>query len=134
MRSDRALVVDDNDDHREVVMRLLGWEGWDVMGAEDGTSAMAKFWGAVNAGRPFRLVVTDIAMPLMDGLTTAERMRWVEGERGMSRAFIVGLTAYDDYQYSDEARRRADFDRWLRKPVSPEELRAACQEARGGRA
>lgn len=130
----RGLVVDDDDEIREIVARWLGLWGWDADEAADGTSGMAKFWGAVSGGRPYRLIVMDVAMAGMDGLTTSERIRRVERERGMGRSRIVGLTAYGAYMVSEEALQRADFDALLTKPVSPDRLRAACEEARGGSA
>jgi CheY-like chemotaxis protein len=128
---DRALVVDDDESTRYFLCALLRRDGWEVSEAEDGTGAMERVWGAVKDGQPFRLIILDVMMPQMDGFTTAERIRRVERERNVRRAHIIGFTGYPEYMTSEEALRRADFDRVTMKPKTPDELRELFAEARG---
>ncbi|OIK01110.1 response regulator transcription factor [Streptomyces colonosanans] len=68
--SQRILIVDDEPAVREALQRSLAFEGYDTAVAVDGADALEKATGY----RP-DLVVLDIQMPRMDGLTAARRMR-----------------------------------------------------------
>lgn len=66
----RILIVDDEPAVREALQRSLAFEGYDTQVAVDGADALEK----AASYRP-ELVVLDIQMPRMDGLTAARRMR-----------------------------------------------------------
>ncbi len=66
----RLLVVDDNEDNRDMLARRLQRRGYEVETAEDGASALARI-----EQEPFDLVILDIMMPGMSGLEVLERLR-----------------------------------------------------------
>lgn len=66
----RILVVDDEPAVREALRRSLAFEGYRVDLAADGVDALER----VSSGAP-DVVVLDVLMPRMDGLTTARRLR-----------------------------------------------------------
>ena len=66
----RILIVDDESTIRDVLRRYLEREGFEVVDAPDGRSALA----AAESGLP-DLAVLDLMLPGMDGLTLAERLR-----------------------------------------------------------
>ena len=80
------LVVDDDPPIRRMLERTLAAEGYEVARAADGGAALA----AVERSVP-DLVVLDVAMPGLDGLAVARRLRG----RGPRRAPILLLTARD---------------------------------------
>ncbi|MFF3652252.1 response regulator transcription factor [Streptomyces sp. NPDC002181] len=81
----RILVVDDEPAVREALRRSLAFEGYDVQTAVDGLDALEKA-AAYDPG----LIVLDIQMPRMDGLTAARRLR-----ASGSTTPILMLTARD---------------------------------------
>ncbi|MFI2368164.1 response regulator transcription factor [Streptomyces sp. NPDC018833] len=82
---DRILIVDDEPAVREALQRSLAFEGYGTEVAVDGVDALAK----AEAYAP-DLIVLDIQMPRMDGLTAARRLR-----SAGSRVPILMLTARD---------------------------------------
>ncbi|WP_240139286.1 response regulator transcription factor [Streptomyces sp. MUM 178J] len=81
----RILIVDDEPAVREALQRSLAFEGYDTEVAADGVDALAR----AESYAP-DLVVLDIQMPRMDGLTAARRLR-----SSGSRVPILMLTARD---------------------------------------
>ncbi|GAA1524364.1 response regulator transcription factor [Actinomadura kijaniata] len=109
----RILVVDDEPAVRESLTRSLEFEGYRVGTAADGVAAL----DAVAAERP-DLVVLDVLMPRMDGLTTCRRLR----ARGVT-APVLMLTARD--MVGDRVTGLdAGADDYLVKPFELDELLA----------
>lgn len=69
-KSKPVLVVDDSLEIRELERKLLRYRGYDVVTASDGIEA----WYAVLTGN-FNLVLTDVDMPLLDGIQLTRRIR-----------------------------------------------------------
>ncbi len=109
----RVVVVDDDEALRNAVRRALRLEGYDVELAADGAEALAHL-----AGLRADLVVLDVLMPVLDGITVCRRLR----ESG-DRTPILMLTARD--AVSDRvAGLDAGADDYLTKPFVLEELLA----------
>jgi CheY-like chemotaxis protein len=66
----RVLIVDDNENIREMLSRVLSWYGLEVNEASNGLDALTLL-----TGNNFRLVLTDLQMPGMDGVTLAGKIR-----------------------------------------------------------
>jgi CheY-like chemotaxis protein len=117
------LVVDDEDDAREMLAELLAAQGHDVRVAPDGEVALREASLA-----PPEVVLLDIELPGMSGYEVARRLR---AEPATSRARLVALTGY-----AQEADRRnaerAGFDLLMPKPIKLAELSALlARYARG---
>jgi two-component system response regulator MprA len=109
----RVVVVDDDEALRGAVRRALRLEGYDVDLVGDGAQALAHL-----AGLSADLVVLDVLMPVLDGITVCRRLR----ERG-DRTPILILTARD--AVSDRVLGlEAGADDYLTKPFALEELLA----------
>ena len=80
----RILVVEDDDDMRESLARILGRAGYQVQLARDGGEAIT-----VLQTQPFHLVLTDLVMPRMGGLELLREIR--RRERDVP---VVFLTAF----------------------------------------
>jgi two-component system, OmpR family, response regulator MprA len=119
-----VLVVDDDAPVRRMLERTLGAEGYDVCAAADGGAALAAVERAVPD-----LVVLDVAMPGLDGLAVARRLR---GKRLATPVLL--LTARDGVA-DRVAGLDAGADDYLLKPFAPEELLARVRALlRRGRA
>jgi signal transduction histidine kinase/CheY-like chemotaxis protein len=116
----RVLLVEDNDDARESLSRLLELEGHEVTACSDGPAAL----DAVRAARP-DVAFVDLGLPGMDGYEVARRIRAEPGDA----VRLVALTGYG----ADADRRRtraAGFDLHLVKPVELATLRQALTPER----
>jgi CheY-like chemotaxis protein len=119
----RILVVDDNPTNQKVARLLLEAVGAEVETAANGAEGLE----AARAGR-FDLILMDVQMPVMDGVTATRRIRALVGERG--RVPIIGLTA----NVLPSQRRdylAAGMDDVAEKPINParliEQIEAALQ-------
>ena len=71
----RVLLVDDSQLIRNGVRQVLVREGYHVTEASDGVEALAILEKSVNSKQPFAIVVSDVEMPQMDGLTLTRKVR-----------------------------------------------------------
>ncbi|HYD46042.1 MAG TPA: response regulator, partial [Phenylobacterium sp.] len=119
----RVLLADDNPTNRKVVELMLSAMGGQVSTAVDGAQAL-EAW---RAGA-FDLVLMDLRMPVMDGLSAIRAIRDCEAAARLGRTPIVVLsanTSADDVAASGAA----GADGHLGKPVKVEELVAALSRA-----
>ena len=110
----RILVVDDNRDGADSLAEVLRLWGYSARVAYDGPSALA-------AAREYApdCLITDIAMPDMDGCKLVAQLRRLPG---MDRTKLVALSAYSDASHYRRTR-EAGFHYSLRKPAEFGELR-----------
>jgi len=120
-RSAHVLVVDDNATNRMVVEALCEMFNCSTESVADGVEAVE----AARAGR-FDVILMDIKMPRMDGVTAARAIRQLSGPAG--RAPIIALTANAD---PDEAAEylAAGMCSVVEKPIKPERLMEALEAA-----
>jgi signal transduction histidine kinase/CheY-like chemotaxis protein len=117
-----VLVAEDHPVNRKVVGLLLQSMGHQVSFAEDGQQALALAEQA-----DFDLVLMDIHMPVMDGLTSARRIRALPGPR--ARVPIVALTA-DVMNDAAEQAMGAGMNAFLPKPLQKAQLQAVLPRKR----
>ena len=103
------LVVDDEENNREVLNAILVWSGYRVLEATNGHEAIA-----VATKHCPDLIIMDLAMPVMDGFTAVRLMREVHQT---CRVPIVACTAFGTMTHREEAM-RVGFNEFLTKPVN----------------
>jgi PAS domain S-box-containing protein len=110
----RVLIVEDNDDARQMLHEALVFSGHHVREARDGASGLA-----LAAESTPDIALIDIGLPDVDGYEVARRLRASPGGRRM------GLVAITGYGQAEDQRRayEAGFDAHLTKPVAPERLK-----------
>lgn len=121
----RCLVVDDSRMNRDVVERILTIEGAKVTTAVDGRQALATLETRVNQ---FDVVLMDIQMPLMDGLTAT---RIIRANPLLRRLPIIALTAGVLPDQVEQAK-AAGCDDFLAKPVDFDQLVGTLMVRTGG--
>lgn len=82
----KVLVVDDSDDTRDMMAKLLELESFAVVTAQDGLDALD-----VAAHEQPDLIITDVNMPNLNGI---EMIRELRKRPGFSRVPIIAITAY----------------------------------------
>ena len=119
----RILLADDHPANRKVVEIMLGATEMELVAVEDGEKALRAF---IAGG--FDLVLMDMQMPVMDGLTATAAIRRHEADNGLRRTPVVMLTANAMAEHV-EAGRAAGADGHLTKPVTMTSLLAAIGAA-----
>ncbi|MFQ5348808.1 MAG: sigma-54-dependent transcriptional regulator [Thermoanaerobaculia bacterium] len=114
----RVLVVDDESAIRDSLRMILEYEGYGVVEAATGESALAE----VRRRSP-DAVVLDIKMPEMDGLSVLRKFR----ERGFEMPVLI-VTGHGDVATAVEATRRGAYD-FLEKPLERDRLLVSLRNA-----
>jgi signal transduction histidine kinase len=120
----RLLVVDDDEDSRELIGCMLADRGATVSSASSAAEALRLF-----ADSPPDLLVSDIGMPNVNGYTLIRRVRSLSGDRG-GRIPAVALTAYARAEDGERAF-AAGFQAYVTKPVDPDRLTAVVANLAG---
>jgi len=114
----KILVVDDSDDTREMMAKLLELESFTVVTAEDGSAGL----DTADAERP-DLIITDVNMPRMNGIEMIKRLR---EQDGFATVPIMAITAYGNGVAKEAL--EAGANRAATKPIQFTELVVEIKE------
>lgn len=117
----RILAAEDNPVNQLVLQTLLQQMGVEPTVVADGREALAAF----EAG-DWDLVLMDVQMPVMDGVSAAASIRALESRRKSGRTPIIALTA-NVMAHQVQAYRAGGMDRVVAKPISPAALYDAIE-------
>jgi two-component system chemotaxis response regulator CheY len=117
------LIVDDSATILMSMSAILKKNGFDVVTAGDGQDALLK----VGSARP-NLIISDLNMPRMDGMTFLKEVRKAPGQRFTP---ILMLTTESEPAKRQEAK-AAGATGWLVKPVAPEALLTVIRQVLPG--
>ncbi len=117
--SKRILVVEDQEDNRQIVRDLLTANDYEMTEAENGQEALA----AVAKDRP-DLILMDIQLPLMDGY---EATRRIKADPSLSSIPVIAVTSYA-FSGDEEKAREAGCNDSVSKPYSPLQLLAKIRQ------
>jgi len=113
------LIVDDSPSVRQVVGIALRGAGYEVIEANDGTDGIKKL-----DGRKFHLIISDVNMPQMDGITFVKEVKKMANYRFTP---IIMLTTESDEIRKLEGQ-AAGAKAWVVKPFQPQQMLAAVSK------
>ena len=116
----KVLIAEDDRDSRELLAWMLQKLGYQVVAAANGKEA----WDAFRKGR-FRLVISDVLMPEIDGLELCRRIRTHKQSKYTYIIMITALIGKKDYLEGMDA----GADDFVTKPFDPDELKARLRVA-----
>ena len=109
----KVLLVEDTEDNRQMMRRLLEMSGYRVVEAINGVEAV-KLASEEKPG----IILMDLSLPLIDGLTATRRIRSLPG---LSKVPIVAVSAHDTADFHSEAL-AAGCNAYVTKPIDYPEL------------
>jgi CheY-like chemotaxis protein/HPt (histidine-containing phosphotransfer) domain-containing protein len=116
MKSKKILVVDDNDLNRKLFENLIG-QHFSFESAKNGLEAIA-----LTEAHDFDLILMDIQMPQMDGITAMKKIR-----QKNKYCPILAVTAYAE-ESERESFLQQGFDEFITKPIQPKEFIKLIQD------
>lgn len=114
----RVMVVDDEENIREVLSSYLDSLGYDVVTASDGEDAIGKF----STGS-FDLIVSDLLMPTIDGLELLKKIR----EKDRDVIFLM-ITGYPSIETAVDAIKKGAYD-YITKPFHMEDVKLRIERS-----
>ena len=114
----RVLVVDDDENLRHLLSKMLTQEGYEVVAAADGEEALT-----ILGARPFDVVLCDVRMPRLDGWHLLDAL----SERTRPPVTIM-MSAYGDRDTALNVMKRGAYD-YLSKPFTTEDLLLTLRKA-----
>lgn len=116
------LAVDDSSSMRQMVSFTLKSAGYDVTDAEDGQVALN-----IAKTKSFDLVITDVNMPNMDGISLIAELRKLPNFKFTPLLMLTTESSSDKKQ----AGKNAGATGWIVKPFNPDQLLAVIKRALG---
>jgi two-component system cell cycle response regulator DivK len=117
--SKRILVVEDQEDNRQIIRDMLTAADYEIIEAESGEEALA----AVAKQRP-DLILMDTQLPGMDGYETTRR---IKADPALCSITIIAVTSYA-LSGEEQKARAAGCDEYVPKPYSPRQLLAKIRQ------
>lgn len=119
-----VLLVEDTEDNRQMMRRLLELSGYRVVEAINGKEAVE----VASRVRP-QIILMDLSLPLVDGLAATRTIRSLPG---LEKVPIIAVSAHDTADFHSEAL-AAGCDAYITKPVDYSELEEVVGRLLSGR-
>jgi two-component system, cell cycle response regulator DivK len=117
--SQRILVIEDQEDNRQILRDLLTSADFEVIEAVDGQAGLAA-----AADHPPDLILMDMQLPILDGYEATRRLKADKALQGIP---VIAVTSYASSSDVDKAR-AAGCDAFISKPFSPRQLLAKVRK------
>jgi CheY-like chemotaxis protein len=127
----RILLADDHPANRTVVEIMLAESAVELVPVENGQEALDAYAASLDGEGRFDLILMDMQMPVMDGLTATAAIRTLETERAAVRTPVIMLTANALAEHV-AAGKAAGADGHLAKPITLTTLFAAIETTLAG--
>ena len=110
----RALIVDDEEDLRDILELMLSRMGVDVVSASNGRDALIQL-----KEKTFDLVISDISMPIMDGVTLLKELR---NNPDLSQPHFLFISGGIEFDESKQALISSQSDGMISKPFQIDQI------------
>lgn len=110
----QAVIIDDEPFIVEGLTKAIDWIGFQIEIGFAGTDPVAAL--EYILANPVNIVITDVSMPVMDGLTLIQKIKDAKPS-----IYVIVLSAYDNFEYTKTAL-RCGAENYLLKPLDPDEL------------
>lgn len=114
-----VMIVDDSSTFRQVVASTLKGAGYDVIEGSDGKNALSQL-----TGQKVHLIVSDLNMPVMDGLAFVREVKKLPNYKFTP---IIMLTT-ESSETTKNVGRDAGVKAWMVKPLKPDQLLLAASK------
>lgn len=118
MKLGKIMVVDDEEHIREVLKDFLESLSYEVVEAEDGEDALAKF-----EPNTFDVIISDLLMPRVDGLELLKKIRAMD-----KNVVFLMITGYPSIETAVEAIKKGAYD-YITKPFHMEDVKMKIERA-----
>lgn len=128
----RALIVEDDMTSRMLLNKILCSQ-FECDTAENGLEAVDKFRQALKENKPYKLIMLDIMMPVMDGQSALMAIREIETRENIpegQEVRAIMTTALTDSRNVTEAFASGQADAYITKPFSRTKIMEALQEVK----
>lgn len=122
-----ALIVDDSTSMRQMVAFALEESGFEVVEGADGQQALDELDRLEAEGTPLDVIVTDLNMPVLDGLEFIREVR----RRAPWRFVPILMLTTESQSVKKAEGREAGATGWIVKPFDPDTLLAAIDRVLG---
>ncbi len=110
----RALIVDDEEDLRDILELMLSRMGVDVVSASNGKEALVHL-----KENTFDLVISDISMPIMDGVSLLKELR---NSRDLSQPHFLFISGGIEFDETKQALINSQSDGMISKPFQADQI------------
>ena len=118
----KLLVVDDNNRDRRVAREMSIWQDLNIQVVGEAANGQLALEQIEHLGVP-DIVITDVSMPYMDGITLSKRLR-----QEYPRVHVLFMSYYEEFEYARNAI-SVHADAYIVKPLREKEVRAAVEKA-----
>ncbi|MBU1168144.1 MAG: sigma-54 dependent transcriptional regulator [Proteobacteria bacterium] len=119
----RLLVIDDEENMRHMLFSMVTQYGYQTETAADGLEGLEKVEQARSQGRPFDVILCDIKMPNMDGMSFLKA-----GKDLLTGSTVVVMSAYGTIDSAVEAMKLGAYD-YISKPFKADEIKLVLEKA-----
>ena len=129
MNAVRILVVEDNEESRQILKDVLEANGFDVETAADGEVGLNKIRFSVKQKEPYAVCITDVMLPKISGIDLLKRSHEISPDTGM-----IVISAFDEVDpfIRKDAIRSGAYS-FLSKPIEPSKLLKCVKEFLSGK-
>jgi len=117
----KILLVDDDESNRKLIREILSGKA-ECFETQNGKEALSAFVQSIKSKDRFDMILLDVAMPDMDGITVLKNIRQIEEDQGVRFGQGVPVIMVTAFTAPFMSSFKEGADDYILKPVDPDEL------------